>query len=72
MPPAIDPLGALLPISDSRCCVRFFLEAGDLPVDVELEDAHLRRVVRRDRLRRDRDVGAASMCESIRSQKSMR
>ena len=59
VPPAIEPFGMLPPIAASRSARRLFLEAGDLAEIVELEDAHLRGIVGRDRLRGDRDVGAA-------------
>ena len=37
--------------------VRLFFEPHDLPVAIEQEDAHRRRIVRRHRQRGDRDVG---------------
>src|SRR6476661_7978803 len=39
--------------------LRLFLERDNLAAAIETEDAHRRRLVGRDRLRRDRDVGAA-------------
>ena len=39
--------------------LRLFLERDDLSRSIEAEDPHRRRVVDRDRLRRDGDVGAA-------------
>ena len=38
--------------------VRLLLEAAEVPAFIEAENPHLRRVGRRDRLRRNRDVGA--------------
>jgi len=38
--------------------MRLLLEPDDLAIGIEMEDAHLRRVFRADRLRRDGDVGA--------------
>ena len=49
----------LPPISASRSSVGFSSKSGDLSEIVELQDAHLRGIDGRDRLRRDRDVGAA-------------
>ena len=49
----------LLPISASRSSVGFSSKPAICPSIVEPEDAHLRRVGGDDRLRRDRDVGAA-------------
>jgi len=55
----------LRPIRTARCCrsrrgggLRLLLEAGNLSLAVEPEDAHLSSVLRCDRLRGDRDVGA--------------
>ena len=57
--PAGECAGALDPISRQPFGVRLLLEADDLAGRVEPEDAHLRRVVGRHRLRGDRDVGVA-------------
>ena len=51
--------GALDPISARRSGFGFSSKPADLAVRVEPEDAHLRGVVRRHRLRRDRDVRVA-------------
>ena len=48
----------LWPISASRSASGFSSNATICPVAVEAEDAHARRIVRGDRLRGDRDVGA--------------
>ena len=53
------PGGTLLPIAVSRSRIRLFLEADDLAVAIEPENAHRRGVLRRHRQCGDRDVGVA-------------
>jgi hypothetical protein len=53
-PVNIAPSGMLRPISSRRARFGFSFERHDLPVVLEPEDAHRRRVIDRHRLRRDR------------------